>query len=167
MKNKILTIVLISLIVIIAIFIYIKMNKNIDELDIKDIKYSTGGGFGTEADCATKTIEIQEDGYVKFTNTYNKDLTQEFKISEELVCELKNYINENRKVFLKEKITDEEAMDAGTQYLFVSTKDGKEYKIGGYCVIDDQFKLISKKIIETVGKENYIEYCNDIRKSEI
>ena len=167
MKNKILIVILISLIVMVAIFIYIKLNNNMDELDIEYIKYSTGGGFGTQADCATKTIVIQKDGYVKFTNTYNKDLIQEFKIDEELVCELENYINENRKVFLKRKITDNGAMDASTQYLFITTKDGKEYKIGGYCVIDNQFKLIVNKLIETVGKEKYREYYNDIKKSEI
>lgn len=170
MKNKILIVVLISLIVIAVIatlIIYIIMNKNIGELDIKYIKYSTGGGFGTRADCATKTIVIQKDGYVKFTNTYNKDLIQEFKIDEELVYELENYINENRKVFLKRRITDDGAMDASTQYLFITTKDGKEYKIGGYCVIDNQFKLIVNKLVETVGKEKYRKYYNDIKKSEI
>lgn len=170
MKNKKLLVVLISIIFIVTIaslIIFIKMNKNIDELDIEYIKYSIGGGFGTEAHCATKTIIIKEDGNVKFTNAYNEDLIEEFKINEELVSELENYINENRKVFLKENITDEGAMDASSQYLTISTNDGKEYKIGGYCVIDDQFNLIAKKLIETVGKEKYIEYCNDIKRTEI
>ena len=135
MKNKILVIVLISIIFIVTIttlIVCIKMNKNIDELDIECIKYSIGGGFGTEAHRATKTIIIKEDGNVKFTNTYDNNKVEELKISKETFYDLENYINENRKVFLKENITDKNAMDASTQYLTIITKEGKEYKNDGY-----------------------------------
>lgn len=170
MKNKMLAIILISLILIGIMCILILPGKFengeiIDKLEIKYIKYSIGGGFGTEADCATKEVIIKEDGYVKFTNSYNKSITREFQIDKDLILELEKYINENRKVFSKEDITDEGAMDASTQYLIIKTKDGKEYKIGGYCVIDNQFKQIAEKIIVTVGKENYRKYCDDIKNN--
>lgn len=170
MKNKILVITLISLIligIILILMLYGKSENNnfIDYLDISYIKYSIGGGFGTEVDCATKEVIIKDNGYVKFTNSYNKSVTREFQIDKDLIVELEKYINENRKVFSKKDITDDEAMDASTQYLIIKTKDGKEYKIGGYCVIDNQFKQIAEKIIGTVGKENYRKYCDDIKNN--
>ena len=170
MKNKILIIILASFILIGIICILIFHGKFandeiINKLDISYIKYSIGGGFGTEVECATKEVTIKDDGYVKFANTYNKSIIKEFQIDKNLIEELEKYINENRNVLSKKDITDEHAMDASTEYIIIKTKNGEEYRIGGYCVIDNQFKLIAKKIIETVGKDNYRKYCDDIKRN--
>lgn len=140
----------------------VKKDQKIDNLEINYIEYSNGGGFGTEAECATKSIIIKDDGYVKLTNEYNKNIVEEFKIDEVVVRELVDYINENFEVFSKEDITDDDASDASSQYIIIKTKDGKNYKIGGYCVIDEQFNGIAKKIIDSIGKEEYKTYCNKV-----
>ena len=164
--KKIFIILVISIIVVIAIsIIYLKVNKKISVLDIEYIEYSIGGGFGTIADCATKTISINSKGYVKFENTYNKNLIEEFEVDNEDITELIEYIKQNSNVLLKKDISNENAMDASTEYLTVKIKNGKEYKVGGYCVIDNQFDNIANKIIETVGKDKYQKYNNDVRNS--
>ena len=168
--NEFLIFVFISLIVFVGI-VYcfvnrIKNIKKIDDFDVEYIEYSIGGGFGTEAQCATKTIKIKNDGIVAFVNSYNKDLIKEFKIDQEIVNDLFNYINENNSVLTTGVKTDEQAMDAGSQYIILKTKDEKEYKIGGYCVIDERFDEIATKIIETAGKEEFVKYCEEVRKSD-
>ena len=135
----------------------------IDNLEISSIEYSSGGGFGTQAETATITVIINDDGSVEFTNSYKESLTNEFKIEEANVKDLENYINENRDIFFKENITDEEALDASSEYIKVKTKDGKSYDVGGYCVIDDQFDEIVDKIIESAGEEEYTEYLKEVR----
>lgn len=144
----------------------IKNIQEIDNLDIEYIEYSVGGGFGTMADCATKTVAIKDDGTVEFTNSYNKKLVKELKINEDILNQLVNYINENRTIFSTGVKTDEQAMDASSQYIVVKTKEGKEYKIGGYCVIDEKFNEIATKIIEVAGEEEFAEYCHEVRNSD-
>ena len=144
----------------------IKNTPEIDNLDIEYIAYSVGGGFGTMADCATKTITIKADGTVKFTNSYKKKLIKELNINEEVINQLVNYLNENRTIFSTGVKTENQAMDASSQYIVVKTKDGKEYKIGGYCVIDDRFHEMATKIIEAVGKEEFSNYRNEVRNSD-
>lgn len=171
--NKILIILTISMIVLGGTAIYfinntqsvIKNTQEIDNLDIEHIEYSVGGGFGTIADCATKTVTIKDDGTVKFTNSYNEKLVKELNVNEEVINQLVNYLNDNRTIFSTGVKTDEQAMDAGSQHIVVKTKEGKEYKIGGYCVIDDRFHEMATKIIETSGKDEFTEYCNEVRKS--
>ena len=65
-------------------------------------------------------------------------------------------------MFLKKDITDEDALDAGSEEIAIRTNDEKNYKIGGYCVIDEQFNKIANKIIEVVGKNEFQEYCKNI-----
>ena len=168
--NKSLIFVFISIIVLGAIVYYlVNCTNNIEKnnnLDIEYIEYSSGGGFGTIAECATKTIKIKNDGIVTFVNSYNKDLVKEFKINQEIVNSLFDYIDKNSGVLTTGVKTDEQAMDAGSQYIVVKTKDGKEYKIGGYCVIDKKFEEITARIIETVSKEKFVKYCEEVRKSD-
>ena len=114
----------------------------------------------------TKTITIKDDGSTRFTNGYNESIVKEFEIDKAIVEELEEYINENREVFSKKDITDEEALDASSSYIVVETKDKKIYKIGGYCVIDEQFKGIANKILESVGVEEYIEYCKNVENGD-
>ncbi len=135
----------------------------IDNFEINSIEYSSGGGFGTQAETATITVIINDDGSVKFTNNYKESLINEFKIDEAIVKDLENYINENSNIFFKENITDEEASDASSEYIKVKTKDGKSYAAGGYCVIDGQFDEIVNKIIESAGEEEYTEYLKEVR----
>lgn len=140
------------------------VNENIiDNLEISSIEYSYEGGFGSEADTATITIIINDDGNVQFTNNYKKTLIKKFKIDETIVKDLENYINKNCEIFSKKDITNEDALDAGSEYIRVKTKEGKSYEIGGYCVSDNQFNEIANKIIETAGKEEYTKYRKEIR----
>lgn len=100
MKNKkMLIIFIIIFIVLISLLAYKFISyKKYSNLEITRIVYSYGGGFGTKKETATKTITINSDGLVTFSNSYNS-LIDSFSIDLSKYVELTNYIKKRMSLF--------------------------------------------------------------------
>lgn len=158
MKNKkviILLLVIILAVVILGV-IYILNSKKFNE-DIIVIEYTTGGGFGTLADCEEISIKFNEDNRIKIS-AINGKLEKVISVSENDVAELKNIIKENISG-LKEDLSDDDALDASYSYITINNM-----KFGGYAVSNKNFIEIKNKILEIVGQEKIKEFRESIGK---
>ena len=165
MKNKkVLIICIIVFIVLISLLVYKFISyKKYSNLDITRIVYSYGGGFGTKKETATKTITINSDGSVIFSNSYNS-LTDSFSIDLSKYVELTNYIKKRMSLFDGKVIKEDNATDGTTSHIIIETNGGEKYKVGGYMIIDKKYEETETKILDIVGHDRFKEYVNMIEK---
>ena len=128
------------------------------------IQYSSGGGFGTQAMCATITVSIDGDGKVILTNNYDSNVEKSFQISSDEYAALVHYISDHMSVFSVKERDHDDVLDGNSYYLLVKKKaDNNEYKTGGYsAILDDDFQQISSRIISTIGEERYNSYAETV-----
>ena len=165
MKNKkVLITFIILFIVLISLLAYKFISyKKYSNLEITRIVYSYGGGFGTEKETATKTITINSDGSVIFSNSYNS-LTDSFSIDLSKYVELTNYIKKRMSLFDGKVIKEDNATDGTTSHIIIETNDGEKYEVGGYMIIDKKYEETETKILDIVGYDRFKEYVNMIEK---
>lgn len=166
MKNKkiLILIIAVSVILIATIVFRFISYENYSNLDIIKVTYSYGGGYGTEADTATKTITINSDGSVIFTNSYNS-LTKDVNISSSDYEKLTNFIKKKMSLFNSIIITEDDVYDGTSSHITIESKEGKTYEVGGYMVSNKKYKEIKNMIMDTVGVETFREYVNSITKN--
>lgn len=159
-KKTLLVITLIVVVIGIVAFLATKVfNK---EYDITEIVYSYGGGYGTEITSATKTISINCDGTVTFTNSYDNSI-YDYRISNDKYIELYDYINDRMCLF-KERVHEEKNLSDGTtSHIELTLSDGTKYKFGGYMVTNKKYKDIKNKIFEIIDNDKLNEYISNIK----
>ena len=142
-------------------------NDNIENSisSINTIEYSTGGGYGTEINTATKTITIV-NGKITLSNSYDST-TKVISISDGKYKELTTYISNNIDVFKNKPSEDNTVLDGGYSSLKVILEDGTTYKVDGYMISNHKYNQIVNKIFESFDKSIYNEYVNNIGKSDI
>ena len=165
MKNKkMLIIFIIIFIVLISLLAYKFISyKKYSNLEITRIVYSYGGGFGTKKETATKTITINSDGLVTFSNSYNS-LIDSFSIDLSKYVELTNYIKKRMSLFNWKIIKEDNATDGTTSHIIIETNGGEKYEVGGYMVVNKEYKEIEAMIKETIRYDRFKEYINKIEK---
>ena len=172
MKNKCLIVILVIVLFIgiIGFFIGSKMKKE-DSSDKKDrdtkveiveIKYSYGGGFGTEAYTAMKTITFTPDNNIKFSNSFD-DSVEEYQGDDEDFEDLANFIAKRIDLFDQE-VKSEDALDGGSEYIEIKLKNGKTKKFGGYMVRNQKFIEIKQRVFRIVEEGRLDRYERNIGK---
>ena len=161
-SNKIVaTLVGILLFSFFVYLIYPKVDNTLDEIVPKEytITYTYGGGFGTVAQTVSKEAIIKSNGDVtiQVVNSNSAD-PMKFTVDKDDVEELYKYLMKNNFKKMREKITDDKVMDAGTEYIELETPDFTR-KIGGYAAsTNNRFAKLENKIKETIGKDKIDEY---------
>ena len=138
--------------------------------DFDIIQYSSGGGFGNAAYTSFKTVTINNDGKVTYTNNYDTDFIEYSSIEPEKYKSLTEYINNHMDVLLAEEKDRQDVLDADTSYITIKLKTGAEYKIGGYAaMLDDDFSQLASQIVDALGEEydSYKDKVNSIRPDSI
>ena len=166
MKNKkiliiISCIVLLLIGVVIALILTNKEEKTTH--NIIEVRFSYGGGFGTEIDTASKIFTFTKDGKLILTNSYDSH-KEEIEFGKDKYEDLCEVINDNYSIFEKKVKEDNDVMDGGSSYIYIKLEDGKEYEVGGYMVRNEEFNNIKTKIFELVDKDVINEYKKNIGK---
>ena len=163
MKKKIIIIIAILAIALIAIKFFTR--KNYSDVEITEIQFSHGGGYGTFISTATKTITFTPDGQVTLSNSYNS-YTESFHISKSKYNELSNYILERMSLFDEKAKEEEGVMDGGSSYLTVKLNTGETKNIGGYMIKNTKFNEIKEKIYKLVDSDKRSQYADNIEKED-
>lgn len=170
-KSNIKYIIIIVILVFLIGFVIWKFFLNDSNTEIKNnsditvVKYSVGGGFGTIASTATKTMTFTKDGKLVFSNTYNSD-TKDINLGVEKYNELCNYINDRMSLFTEDANENNEILDGLDFSLEITLKDGNTYKVGGYMISNPKFNEIVDKIYELIDMTEWNEYRDNLEVSE-
>ncbi len=178
MKKKLLLIVIIVLVAIIVATTLIvlsiknknnKDNKIIDDdnknYEIVEIIYSYGGGFGTMADTADRTITFTPNGKVKLSNSFNS-YTETLNIDKSKYAELKDFITKYISLFDEEPEENTGVLDGGHSSIKLKLENGQSKEIGGYMITNKNYDKIKDKIYEIVGTEKIRQYDSNIKMDE-
>ena len=150
-----------GILLLLGIVLYVRNLTIRNDSGINYIEYSYGGGYGTIADTATKTIKISGNGKVVFSNSYNNSV-QKFRISQETYNDLCQYIEENSSIFIIKPHENNNVLDAGSADITIRYDDGAEYTVGGYAISNQKFSDMEEHIIDAVGRERFYEYVDSI-----
>ena len=165
MKKKYLIIIIaVIIVVIVSILLIVLLNKNKKHefVEIVEINYSYGGGFGTIVDTATKTLTFTPDGEVKMSNSYNS-YTDTFTIDQSKYKELNEFISDRISLFDKKAKEDNDVMDGGSYRISIKLKNGETKSIGGYMIRNKEFIEIKEEILNIIDIEKLNKYTKTLR----
>ena len=158
--------ILIVLILIIVLVIFLLNKKDSEEKEEKKtpksytISYSYSGGFTTYAGSLKKIISIDQDGNGKIELDIEDSLVEPltFKVNKEDVKELMDFLVDNKFCDLKEDLSVNDVLDAGSSYMEVKS-DTCEHRVGGYAAsLNKDFDKFSKKFWKLVDNEKVDEF---------
>ncbi len=129
-------------------------------------EYSWGGGFGTVLDTKTTTVTVYADNRVAVSSS---GYTAEITITDEQRQAIIEIINANR-VWEIGDISNNDVLDAGSQYLSLFDANGQEvYTCGGYAT--DNLSAKGKRFSDTasaicgmVHREVFVEVSHEADK---
>ena len=88
-----------------------------------------------------------------------------YNITKDEYHELTTFIYENSSIFINGVIENKSATDGGSSHMKIELADGKAYEIGGANISNDKYGLVYGKILDTVGRDRFSDYKNNIIKN--
>jgi hypothetical protein len=129
------------------------------------ITYSSGGGFGTELDCATENIEIDQGGNIKmYLPKYKEFEPLTFKISEKEAKELYSILMSKGYMKLKEDLSNYDVSDGGSSYITIKS-DNVDRSVGGHAAFTNgKFSSMVSEIRKVVGEKNLDKFDEELER---